>query len=158
PLLAVVDVRELRDRTELGPGDGDSTVVDQRRVGTVLGDELPLELAVAENLAFGRVGTEVEPEAPAPAPDTVVPLSQIRERIPGRRAERLDPVAVDAQPLDAHTRQSRSSSGRSASAVPGDVDCPCLGAGSLSRGSSARDRSLLVRSKSPAVAMADVDT
>src|SRR5690606_32603248 len=67
-------------------------------------DETPLELAVADRpaLLLG-IRVEVEVQAPATTPYTVVPFGQIGERVPRLHAQGLDPVAVHRQSVHART-------------------------------------------------------
>src|SRR5690242_8966829 len=98
PLLAVVDVRQLWNRPELGPGDRDVTVENQGGVRTAGLDQTPLELAMAERPALLRgIRVEVEVRAPAPTPHAVVPFGEIRKRVPRLHGQGFDPVAVHRQ-------------------------------------------------------------
>jgi hypothetical protein len=79
----MVDVGQLLDRAVLRPRDRLRAVEDQGGMGATLVHHPLREGAVADLLAFRRVGVAVEPQAPAPAEEAFVPFDQVGERRPG---------------------------------------------------------------------------
>src|SRR5262249_27207031 len=90
--LAVVDVRQLVRRAELGPRNRLVALENQGSVCPILFDEPFFErlIALSGERLLGVEG--VEPGAPTAAEHTVVPLDEPGERVPSVRTEGLDPV------------------------------------------------------------------
>lgn len=87
--LEFVSGREFRCGAELAPSDAEVSIEDEGSVGFVLADFSVFTLFAGLEIQGFEIQVGMEPEAPAPAPDSVVAFDEVGVSGPGFGVERV---------------------------------------------------------------------